>query len=104
MKQDDIKIQYRIPDAVFGLTTFKKETYQTPPELEHNRLQALMAQPACALVSDPYLGRTNLVFPFAVYEAKGWAGDPRESRWQACTAGMVYLNLLDALARKPSCD
>ncbi|KAM7204867.1 hypothetical protein V8F33_001456 [Rhypophila sp. PSN 637] len=46
MKQDDIKIQYRIPDAVFGLTTFKKEAYQTPPELEHNRLQALMAQPA----------------------------------------------------------
>ncbi|KAK0619141.1 hypothetical protein B0T14DRAFT_429225 [Immersiella caudata] len=104
VKEDDTKIRYRTPDAVFGLATCKDQAYQLPPELEPDRLRALMAQPACNLASDPYLGGAALGFPFAVYEAKGWAGDPRVARWQACTAGMVYLNMLEALALKPGCE
>ena len=91
---------WRVPDATFGLATFEAESH----ELQHDRLQALMLHPDCGLVSDPQLGDTNLAFPFAVYEAKGWSGDPRKARWQACTAGMVYLDILDALARRPDCD
>ncbi|OAA74688.1 hypothetical protein LEL_08269 [Akanthomyces lecanii RCEF 1005] len=55
----------------------------------------------CGLVSDPSLKEPNLLFPFAVYEAKGYDGDPREARLQACTAGAAYLDLLDALALEP---
>lgn len=36
-----------------------------------------------------------------MYEAKGWSGDPREARHQACVAGAAYLDMLDALARIP---
>lgn len=43
---------------------------------------------------------SSLVFPFLVYEAKGWTSDPREARLQAYAAGATYLNMLDALARR----
>jgi hypothetical protein len=36
-----------------------------------------------------------------VYEAKGWSGDCREARRQACSASVVYLDMLDDLSRKP---
>jgi hypothetical protein len=64
----------RVPDATFGLATFKPEDYQRPTasyELDHDRLQALMLHESCSLISDPQIGETNLVFPFAAYEAKG---------------------------------
>ncbi|KAK4222882.1 hypothetical protein QBC38DRAFT_518197 [Podospora fimiseda] len=64
----------RIPDATFGLATFQPKDCQNA---------------------------ANLVFPFAVYEAKGWSGDTREARHQACAAASVYLDLLDTLARQP---
>lgn len=40
-------------------------------------------------------------FPFGVYEAKGWAGDYKEARRQACAAAHRFLNMLDLLARVP---
>lgn len=41
------------------------------------------------------------MFPFTVYEAKGWGGDPREARRQACLAEAVYLDLLEVLTKRP---
>ncbi|KAJ5167275.1 uncharacterized protein N7482_006056 [Penicillium canariense] len=97
----------RIPDATFGLATFQPTDYPDYPEsldawdLDHDRLEALLLHRHCGLIADPHWGDTNLVFPFAVYEAKGWSGDPREARHQASSAGAVYLDMLDNLARKP---
>lgn len=70
-------------------------------ELNRDKLKALALHPQTELISDPKLGDANLVFPFAVYEAKGWTGDARVARYQACSAGAVYLDILDALARHP---
>lgn len=64
-------------------------------------MEALLLHRQCGLISDPHWGGTSLVFPFAVYEAKGWSGDAREARRQACLAGKVYLDLLDDLSRRP---
>lgn len=36
-----------------------------------------------------------------MYEAKGWGGNAREARRQGCSAGAVYLDMLDSLARQP---
>lgn len=94
----------RIPDASFGLATFRPKHYQNPVasfELDAERLQALSLHRLCGLISDPRCGESDLVFPFAVYEAKGWSGDLREARHQACAAGAAYLDMLDALARVP---
>ncbi len=55
----------------------------------------------CGLLADPKWGETDLVFPFMVYEAKGWSGDCREARRQACLAAVIYLDMLDNLSRKP---
>ena len=98
------KFVTRIPDATFGLATFQPKHYQNAIasyELDAERLQALALHRNCGLRADPRWGEANLVFPFAVYEAKGWKGDPREARHQACSAAAEYLDLLDALARRP---
>jgi hypothetical protein len=41
------------------------------------------------------------VFPFAVYEVKGWSGGYRDARRQAFLAAANYLDMLDDLARRP---
>lgn len=66
-----------------------------------DRLQRLLLHPKCGLISDPQWGQTKMVFPFGVYEAKGWAGDYKEARRQACAGAHRYLNMLDLLARVP---
>lgn len=66
-----------------------------------DRLQRLLLHPKCGLISDPQWGQTKMVFPFGVYEAKGWAGDYKGSRRQACAGAHRYLNMLDLLARVP---
>jgi hypothetical protein len=94
----------RIPDASIGLATFDPEHYQNAVasyELDAERLQALMLHRCSSLISDPRLVESDIVYPFLVYEAKGWSGDPREARLQACAAGATYLDMLDALARAP---
>ncbi|KAE8361904.1 hypothetical protein BDV27DRAFT_147442 [Aspergillus caelatus] len=94
----------RIPDATFGLATFKPRDYQNPLaewNLDHDRLEALLLHRHCGLISDPRWGDADLAFPFAVYEAKGWSGDAQEARRQGCSAGAVYLDMLDNLARQP---
>jgi hypothetical protein len=94
----------RTPDATFGLTTFSEyesDLSVCANELRRTRLEKLLLHRKCGLLADPKWGETDLVFPFAVYEAKGWSGDCREARRQACLAGATYLDMLDDLARKP---
>lgn len=101
------KLVKRIPDVTIGLATSQPQDYQNclgEYELDRDRLEALLIHRNCGLISDPHWGDENLVFPFAVYEAKGWSGDPREARQQACSAGAVYLDMLDNLARQPYSD
>jgi len=100
----DSKVVNRIPDATFGLATFSQSTRNSEvqaDELDRERLEKLLLHPKCGLLCDPKWGETDLVFPFAVYEAKGWSGDCREARRQACQAGACYLDMLDNLARTP---
>lgn len=96
----------RIPDATFGLATFSDSTKGLgssvkTDELSRERLDRLLLHRKCGLLGDPKWGETDLVFPFAVYEAKGWSGDCREARRQACQGGACYLDMLDKLARTP---
>lgn len=70
-------------------------------DLDSERLDALLLHRQGGLISDPHWGGSDLVFPFAVYEAKGWKGDPREARRQGCLAGKEYLDMLDKLAQRP---
>ena len=100
----ETKFIKRIPDATFGLATFQPEDYQSVIgewDLDRDRLEALLLHRHCGLISDPRWGDKSLVFPFAVYEAKGWSGDARDARRQACSAAAIYLDMLDNLARQP---
>ncbi|KAL2830896.1 hypothetical protein BDW59DRAFT_177590 [Aspergillus cavernicola] len=95
----------RIPDATFGLATFKpNDNYQNGLaewDLDNDRLEALLLHRHCGLISDPHWGDAGFAFPFAVYEAKGWSGNAREARQQGCSAGAVYLDMLDSVVRQP---
>src|SRR6185436_6991636 len=89
LQMDQSKLIRRIPDATFGLATFQPKHYQNAVasyDLDAERLQALALHRNCGLLADPRWGDSNLVFPFAVYEAKGWNAQPREARRQACSA------------------
>lgn len=94
----------RIPDATFGLA-ISNDAHATLPfwasELQSRRLAQLMFHPKYGLISDPQRGKVELAFPFMVYEAKGWAGDCRVARRQACSAAAAYLDILDNLVRRP---
>jgi hypothetical protein len=88
----------RIPDATFGLATFSDSTRNSDvqvDELDRERLERLLLHPKCGLLGGPKWRETDLVFPFAVHEAKGWSGDCREARRQECEAGVCYLDMLD---------
>jgi hypothetical protein len=94
----------RTPDATFGLATFAESDAEKGiwvAELLQSRLEKLLLHRKCGLLADPKWGETNLAFPFAVYEAKGWSGDCRVARRQACVAAAAYLDLLDNLVRRP---
>lgn len=94
----------RIPDATFGLATFTDREADLPgwaSELQSERLTRLMFHPNYGLISDPKREGDGLCFPFMVYEAKGWSGDCRDARRQACSAAAAYLDLLDHLVRRP---
>jgi len=94
----------RTPDATFGLSTFSERDADNPIwvyELMRGRLEKLTLYRKCGLLTDPKWCESNLAFPFAVYEAKGWSGDCREARRQACVAAAAYLDLLDDLVRRP---
>jgi hypothetical protein len=111
----------RIPDATFGLTTYAPPNQcggflaRTPCDYKHcpsrfpawntnlrrDKLEKLLLHRKCGLLADPKWGETDLAFPFMVYEAKGWSGDCREARRQACLAAATYLDMLDDLSRKP---
>jgi hypothetical protein len=100
---DSILVQ-RTPDATLGLATFLESDVENPiwaSELLQGRLEKLLLHRKCGLLTDPKWGETNLAFPFAVYEAKGWSGDCRVARRQACVTAAAYLDLLDNLARRP---
>ena len=55
----------------------------------------------CGLVVDGVWGKTDLVFPFAVYEAKKRASSYKDAEEQTYHACKTYLAMLDDLARNP---
>ena len=94
-----------VPDATFGLATFSDRNAGVPYwayDLHRTRLEKLLLHPNYGLYSDPKRDDDiALVFPFMVYEAKGWRGDPREARRQATFPASCNLDMLDNLVWIP---
>ena len=65
----------RTPDETFALFTHERGAFIDPSlnagVFRQDRLQRLLLHPKCGLISDPRWGHTKMVFPWAVYEAKG---------------------------------
>jgi len=113
-------VKTRIPDCTLGLRTYDdfylkrgylcsvpdcKEdhsTKQPDKRLSEDRLNDMMHNPECALVVDSVWGKTDLVFPFAVYEAKKRASSYEAAESQIYHACRTYLAMLDDLARNPN--
>jgi hypothetical protein len=94
----------RTPDATFGLATYTDRNATSEcwaHDLHRKRLERLLLHPKYGLCADPKKGESDLAFPFMVYEAKGWSGECRTARRQACMAAACYLDMLDDLARRP---
>ncbi|KAL1857448.1 hypothetical protein VTK73DRAFT_8093 [Phialemonium thermophilum] len=112
-------MKMRIPDATMGLKTYDdydlrrgfmctvpdcKEDHsskQPDKRLSQGRLSAMMHNCECGLVVDGVWGKTDLVFPFALYEAKKRASSFEAAEEQIYHACKTYLAMLDDLARNP---
>ncbi|KAK4145487.1 uncharacterized protein C8A04DRAFT_10624, partial [Dichotomopilus funicola] len=124
VEKDDsgqITVKTRIPDGTLGLRAYDdydlkrgypctvpacKEDHSTKKpdqRLSEDRLRAMMLNPECALIVDGVWGKTDLVFPFAVYEAKKGASsyEIEAAESQIHHACQTYLAMLDDLARNP---
>ena len=98
------RLKNRTPDATFGLAVYHRGSQIAPASFRglcKEKLDRILFHPKTGLISDPRWGHNEMAFPWGVYEAKGWSGDYREARRQACTAGARYLAMLDHLARTP---
>lgn len=109
----------RIPDATMGLKSyddyFLKRGYgchvpdcnddhsamEPDKRLSEDLLSGMMMNPKCGLVVDGVWGKTDLLFPFAVYEAKKGARSYADAEGQIYHACKTYLAMLDDLARNP---
>ncbi|KAI1120973.1 hypothetical protein F5Y10DRAFT_257328 [Nemania abortiva] len=113
-------VKHRIPDATMGLRPYDdyilKHGYRcTVPDckVDHSSMQAdkrlsrdslrdMMHDGTCGLIVDGVWGEANLVFPFAVYEAKKRASSYEAAKEQVYHACTTYLAMLDDLARDPN--
>lgn len=75
---------------------------QPHESLSEDRILMQMDQRECGLIVDGIWGETNLIFPFAVYEAKMSAETLEQAEDQIYHACKTYLAMLDDLARNPT--
>lgn len=110
----------RIPDATIGLKSYDDfflklgyecslpeceddhSTMQPDKRLSEHDLRRMMHDPECGLVVDGDWGKTQLLFPFAVYEAKKKVTSYQQAEEQIYHACRTYLAMLDDLARNPN--
>ncbi|KAH7092085.1 hypothetical protein FB567DRAFT_588395 [Paraphoma chrysanthemicola] len=114
-----MSVARRIPDATMGLRTYSNSDLDhgytcdvVDCKINHNsmqprvsllgeRIDAQMHDEQCGLIVDGIWGASNLIFPFAVYEAKKRASTWEQAENQVYHAFKVYLAMLDDLARDP---
>lgn len=109
-------VKIRIPDATFGIkpfgpyssihgypTYYRRDAKKEPePWLHRSRLHSMMQNPECGLVVDGMWGETELIFPFASYEAKKDSDGSNSAEKQIHHACRTYVAMLDDLARNPN--
>lgn len=116
---NNLSVKRRIPDATMGLRTYSDsdldhgytcdvvdckinhDSMQPHESLLDCRIDAQMHERQCGLIVDGIWGERNLIFPFAVYEAKKRASTWEQAEAQIYHAFKVYLAMLDDLARDP---
>lgn len=113
-------VKRRIVDATMGLSTYcgdelkRRFKYSIPERegghiirhlvqtLSQKDLHSMMHDDDCGLVVDGLWGLTDVVFPFAVYEAKKKSMSLKAAQNQVYHACRAYLAMLDDLARDPN--
>lgn len=111
------ELKCKIPDATMGLATYlRRASGLNNPEahesLFRDGLDKQLRLRECGLVVDPKWGKTDLIFPWAVYEAKkencnyfgknGRRKFSKEADLQLNDAYRMYLGMLDDLMRNPA--
>lgn len=105
-------VKRRIPDATMGLRTYSDLDLDHGYRINHDgtrphkslmgyRIHAQMEDEERGLIVDGIWGESNLIFPFAVYEAKKHASTLEQAKEQIYHAFRVYLAMLDDVARDP---
>lgn len=116
----NVSVKRKIPDATIGLRAYSELDIETGfrcelkdckddhsalaphPALAKEDILEMMNEPECGLVVDGIWGKADIIFPWAVYEAKKRAISYDQSEAQIYHALRVYMGILDDLARDPN--
>ncbi|KAF1952880.1 hypothetical protein CC80DRAFT_596299 [Byssothecium circinans] len=112
-------IRKRYPDITFGLATCWNAAVQhqikerngeitcdhdhieSHPSLTKERIFKQLFHRGCGLVVDPRWGAVDLIFPWAIFEAKKTSEPLQDAERQLYEGASIYLGMLDDLARDP---
>lgn len=112
-------IRKRYPDITFGLATCwniavqhqimektgeikcDRDHSEAHPTLTKERIYKQLFYRRCGLVVDPRWGAVDLLFPWAIFEAKKASQPLDDAERQLYEGASVYLAMLDDLARDP---
>ena len=115
-----VSLRKRYPDITFGLATLWDEVVQHQikhkngeiscdldhteghPSLTKERIQKQLFHRRCGLIVDPRWGSVDLIFPWAIFEAKKSTVPLHEALSQLYDGTSAYLGMLDDLARDPN--
>jgi hypothetical protein len=114
-----VTIRKRYPDITFGLATcynvavqhqIKERNGEITCDLVHDEVHPTLTKERifkqlfhrrCGLVVDPRWGAVDLIFPWALFEAKKASQPLDDAERQLCEGASIYLAMLDDLARDP---
>jgi len=115
-----VSLQKRYPDITFGLATVWDAAVQhqikhkngeiscdqhhtrAHPSLTKERIHKQLFHRRCGLIVDPRWGSVDLIFPWAIFEAKKSTVPLVDAEDQLHEGTSVYLGMLDDLARDPN--
>jgi hypothetical protein len=114
-----VSIRKRYPDITFGLATSWNAAVQhqikhkngdiacdqhhieAHASLTKERIHKQLFHRRCGLVVDPRWGSVDLIFPWAIFEAKKASVPLEDAELQLYEGASIYLAILDDLARDP---
>src|ERR1700761_7565832 len=96
----DASVQHQVRHKA-GQTSCEETHIEAHPSLSRERIHKQLFHRRCGLIADPKWGSVDLVFPWAIFEAKKSTVPLDEAEAQLHEGSSIYLGMMDDLTRDP---